>query len=55
MTVEEQLNQKQEEIHNLQMRLKNKCEEIDALIDKIKNLIKEHEKKGENDDEVYWC
>jgi len=51
MTVEEQLNQKQEEIHNLQMRLKNKVD----LLDKIKNLIKEHEKKGENNDEVYWC
>ena len=51
MTIEEQLNQKQEEIHNLQLRLKNKCD----LLDKIKNLIEEHEKKGESDDEVYWC
>tara|TARA_R100000900_G_scaffold120031_1_gene94695 strand:+ start:89 stop:244 length:156 start_codon:yes stop_codon:yes gene_type:complete len=51
MTVEEQLNQKQAEIHFLQMRLKNKVE----LLDKIKELIKQHEKEGEKDDEVYWC
>lgn len=31
MTIDEQLNQKQEEIHNLQMRLKKCVEERDAL------------------------
>ena len=36
MTIEEQLNQKQEEIHNLQLRLKNKCD----LLDKIKEWLK---------------
>ena len=35
MTVEEQLNQKQEEIHNLQMRLKNKVD----LLNKIKEWL----------------
>ena len=35
MTIEEQLNQKQEEIHNLQVRLKNKCD----LLDKIKKWL----------------
>ena len=35
MTIEEQLNQKQEEIHNLQLRLKNKCD----LLDKIKKWL----------------
>ena len=31
MTIDEQLNQKQEEIHNLQMRLKKGVKERDAL------------------------
>ena len=34
MTIDEQLNQKQEEIHNLQMRLKKCVEERDALKNK---------------------
>ena len=34
MTIDEQLNQKQEEIHNLQMRLKKCVKERDALKDK---------------------
>ena len=34
MTIDEQLNQKQEEIHNLQMRLKKCVEERDALKEK---------------------
>jgi len=98
MTIEEQLNQKQQEIHNLQMRLKNKSDLLDKIVEWLKveldidwlptgissnktkdealedmanddplcygryecakgllNLIKEHEKKGEDNDEVYWC
>ena len=31
MTIEEQLNQKQKEIHNLQVRLKNKCDLLDKI------------------------
>jgi len=34
MTIDEQLNQKQEEIHNLQMRLKKCVKERDALRNK---------------------
>ena len=93
MTTEEQLNQKQEEIHNLQLRLKNKVDLLDKIKEWLKveldidwlppktkgealedmanddplcygryecakgllDLINNNEKKGENNDEVYWC
>ena len=93
MTVEEQLNQKQAEVHFLQMRLKNQVSLVNKIKDWLKgeldisylspktkrealndmhdndplcygryecakvllDFINDEEKKGEADDEVYWC